>query len=100
MNHYNISGNELQYFCAAEWHAEMEIAGQNATLYMSQTHSRSAKTYLWHHSPDFYSFAVKINTINTQKTRNLNIFGFFCYFLFTLCSIYAIIRYIYTWRLT
>ena len=50
--------------------------------------------------PDFYSFAVKINTINTQKTRNLNIFGFFCYFLFTLCSIYSIIRYIYTWRLT
>ena len=50
--------------------------------------------------PDFYSFAVKINTINTQKTRNLNISGFFCYFLFALCSIYAIIRCIYTWRLT
>lgn len=53
-----------------------------------------------YYRPDFYSFAVKINTINTQKTRNLNISGFFCYFLFALCSIYAIIRCIYTWRLT
>ena len=30
--------------------------------------------------PDFYSFAVKINTINAQKTRNLNISGFFVIF--------------------